>query len=229
MQWLQAQMALLDAARAVVSFAANWLLQSTLLIAAGLAVAWLLGRRASALQSAVYRTTLAAVIVCPLATALLARGGVSGWSVELPVAWGYEELKSSPPESGEEATVVANAAAQGEPLPGDLEGVANVGWDKRVERAPAHHADRPSRWAGARKLAGPTLPSAAERPAPAAEPGEGISRRRVGATSALFRMRTFGLTAIAIAATWLAVSAILLWRLARAWRRQQFPLTQKMA
>ena len=38
MHWLQTQMALLDAARAVASFAANWLLQSTLLIAAGLAV-----------------------------------------------------------------------------------------------------------------------------------------------------------------------------------------------
>ena len=91
MHWLHTQMALLDSARAVVSFAANWLLQSTLLIAAGLAVARWLGRRGSALQSAIYRTTLAAVIVCPLATALLARGGVSGWSVELPVAWTYEE------------------------------------------------------------------------------------------------------------------------------------------
>ncbi|HVA47446.1 MAG TPA: M56 family metallopeptidase, partial [Pirellulales bacterium] len=217
MHWLHAQMALLDAARAVVSFAANWLLQSTLLIAAGLAVAWFLGRRGSALQSAMYRTTLAAVIVCPLVTSLLARGGVSGWSVELSVAWGYEELKSFPPESAEEATVVANSAAQGGPLPGDFGIVTGVGWDKRVERAPAHHAARPSRWAGARKLAFSTLQPAAEPPvSPNAPVRQSAAEAR---QPSAFHVRAFGYAAIGIALIWLAVSAWLLARLGLAWRR----------
>src|SRR5262245_57578271 len=96
MNWLNAEMTLLDAAAAVFGFAANWLLQSTLLIAAGLAAGRLLRRRGSAVQSAVYRTTLAAVVVCPLATLLLALGGVSGWSIEMPAAWSYTR-QSAPP------------------------------------------------------------------------------------------------------------------------------------
>ncbi|WP_146446526.1 M56 family metallopeptidase [Botrimarina colliarenosi] len=62
----------------------NWLLQSTLLITAGLALGHALRKRGSAVQSAVYRTTLIAVIACPLATWMLSLAGVRGWSVELP-------------------------------------------------------------------------------------------------------------------------------------------------
>ncbi len=92
MSWLRVQIVLLDAASALVTFAANWLLQSTLLIAAGLVVAWLARRRGAAVQSAIYRTTLAAIVVCPLATLFLSLNGVSGWSLPMPVAWQYEEL-----------------------------------------------------------------------------------------------------------------------------------------
>ena len=209
MHWLHTQMALLDAARAVVSFAANWLLQSTLLIAAGLAVARLARCRGSALQSAIYRTTLAAVIVCPLATALLARGGVSGWSLRMPAAWENEPIKSSP---------LGVAAVRSQAVePHDDFGGENVGWDQRVERAPAHHAERPSRWAGARKLAFPTKQPAAERPAPVT-----VRAPRSAAEAhepSPFHVRPFGLAAIGFGLIWLAVSALLLARLAMAWRR----------
>ncbi len=68
MNWLDTQMALLDVATGAVEIAVNWLLQSTLLIAAGLTIGRLLRMRGSAVQSVVYRTTLAAVLICPLAT-----------------------------------------------------------------------------------------------------------------------------------------------------------------
>jgi hypothetical protein len=67
-----------------VEFAINWLLQSSLLLAIGLGLGGLLRPQGSAVQSAVYRTTMVAVLVCPLATWGLARMGVSGWSVRLP-------------------------------------------------------------------------------------------------------------------------------------------------
>ena len=92
-------MMVLDVATTVVGFAANWLLQSTLLIAAGLAAAWLLRRRGAAGQSIIYRTTLAAVLLCPLATLVLSQGGVSGWSIEMPVAWAFHEQNAAASES----------------------------------------------------------------------------------------------------------------------------------
>lgn len=92
MNWLRVHIALLDTASAVAAFAANWLLQSTLLIAAGLFIAYLARRRGAALLSAIYRTTLAAAVVCPLATFCLSLNGVSGWSLPMPAAWQYEEL-----------------------------------------------------------------------------------------------------------------------------------------
>ena len=110
MNWLHTQMAALDIARAIVSFAANWLLQSTLLIALGLAIARLMRHRGSALQSAIYRTTLAAVIVCPLASGLLALASVSGWSPPMPQAWTYDV--GSTPDIAEAEPTADNAAAQ---------------------------------------------------------------------------------------------------------------------
>ena len=139
MNWLRVQMVVLDAASAVAAFAANWLLQSTLLIAAGLIVAWLARRRGAAVQSAIYRTTLAAIVVCPLATVLLSLNGVSGWSVPMPAAWEYEELAPPALEDAGKPDVAAFAPSPASELrPGDFDGVM-VGWDQRVERAPAHH------------------------------------------------------------------------------------------
>ena len=77
----------LENASMFVGFGFNWLLQSTLLILAGIVVARLLKSRGSAVQSVVYRTTLVAVIACPVVTMLLAANGVTGWSVTMPKTW----------------------------------------------------------------------------------------------------------------------------------------------
>lgn len=69
------------AATALTRFGLSWLLQSTLLLAGGLAICRLVKRKGAACQSAVLRATLLAVLVCPLATWTLARAGVSGWSI----------------------------------------------------------------------------------------------------------------------------------------------------
>lgn len=70
-------------AMGLVEFAANWLVQSTLLLAAGLLVGIALRRYGSAVQSAAYRTTLLTVLVAPLATALLGGAGYAGWAIHL--------------------------------------------------------------------------------------------------------------------------------------------------
>src|SRR5687768_11789330 len=80
LQWLVG-----DASAVVVESAANVLVQSTLLIAAGLLASALLRRRGAAVQSAVLRATLVAVIACPLASWLLGTAGFGGWGVRLPV------------------------------------------------------------------------------------------------------------------------------------------------
>jgi len=91
---------LLDGAAALAGLGLNWLVQSSLLLVAGLSVAWLLRRRGPAAQSVVCRTTLVAVLVCPLITWGLTRSGVSGWSIPLPVAWSMPEVP--------EATAIAD-------------------------------------------------------------------------------------------------------------------------
>lgn len=76
--------AVLDGSTVVVGLAINWILQSTLLIACGILVAALLRARGSAVQSVVYRTTLAAVLACPIVGWGLSQAGFSGWSVAMP-------------------------------------------------------------------------------------------------------------------------------------------------
>src|SRR5882757_854446 len=87
MSWVDMATILLDVGRTAMGLAVNWLIQSTLLIAGGLTVGYLLRRRGSAVQSAVYRTTLVAALVCPLATWGLSLFGVSGWSLQMPTAY----------------------------------------------------------------------------------------------------------------------------------------------
>ncbi|OJW05644.1 MAG: hypothetical protein BGO49_22265 [Planctomycetales bacterium 71-10] len=63
------------------SFGVAWLVRSTALLAAGLVAGRLLRRRGPAVQSAVYRATLAAVLACPAASALLGAMGVAGFAL----------------------------------------------------------------------------------------------------------------------------------------------------
>ncbi len=225
MNWLQTEMALLDAAVATVGFAFNWLLQSTLVIAAGLACAWLLHRRGSALQSAVYRTTLVAALVCPLATFLLALGGVSGWSVELPVAWTYEQVSGRPPG---ESSVPPQAMAVTPQQAFSPSANNDVPWetsplaaDTFPQAASWQDGGKPPSFSSAPPTAVGTNPlpvgvnplrvSANSRPEP--------SSVTVPAETWLFEVRGFGLAAIAICLAWCAASTVLLLRLGCAWQR----------
>jgi beta-lactamase regulating signal transducer with metallopeptidase domain len=80
----------------IAVFGLNWLLQSSVLLVLGLAAGRLARGRGPAIQSAVYRTTLAAVLVCPIASAMLGAAGVDGFSLRLPAP---AEPASAPPLS----------------------------------------------------------------------------------------------------------------------------------
>ncbi|WP_425398743.1 M56 family metallopeptidase [Aeoliella sp.] len=117
MTWLDAQIAMFDQATNLAQFAVNWLLQSTLLIAAGLLVSRLLRDRGSAAQSIVYRTTLVAVLACPLATLAMSLAGIPGWSVKLPAGWSYQEVAIVvQPEVKQTPPVVQPELVQVEPV-----------------------------------------------------------------------------------------------------------------
>lgn len=69
----------------------------------------------SAVQSLVYRTTLACVLFCPLATWGLGQAGVAGWSVKLPEGFTYERVELPPSTAPNSIAVESNLAKS--PLP----------------------------------------------------------------------------------------------------------------
>ncbi|HEV3137918.1 MAG TPA: M56 family metallopeptidase, partial [Pirellulales bacterium] len=77
-------MGLLEIAGGVTQLAAHWLLQSTIVIAAGLGAGRLLKGRGPAVESAVYRTTLIMTLVVPAAAWLLSAAGMSFATLDLP-------------------------------------------------------------------------------------------------------------------------------------------------
>jgi beta-lactamase regulating signal transducer with metallopeptidase domain len=64
-------------------FALTWLVQSTLLLGAGLLAGKLLKTRGPAVLSIVYRTTLVAALLCPFASVALAGMGFPGFAIRL--------------------------------------------------------------------------------------------------------------------------------------------------
>lgn len=72
--------------RRIATLAASTLIQSTLLIAFGMFAAKMLRSHGAAIQSAVLRATLVAVLACPLASWILAQTGIAGLGIELPRA-----------------------------------------------------------------------------------------------------------------------------------------------
>src|SRR3954470_7405752 len=86
----------------------TWLLQSSALLALGLLAGRLLRRTGPAVQSGVYRTTLVAVLVCPLASTFLASMGYEGPDLRLtgPSAGGTRAA---------DGTAVASVAASADP------------------------------------------------------------------------------------------------------------------
>ena len=68
----------------LLGFALSWLVQSSVLLTLGLLAGGLLRRSGPAVHSCVYRTTLAAVLICPFASAALGIAGLDGFSLRLP-------------------------------------------------------------------------------------------------------------------------------------------------
>ena len=202
MNWLHAQMMLLDMASGAVGFAANWLLQSTLLIAAGLALGRFVRPHGSAVRSLVYRTTLIAVLVCPIATWSLSRAGVSGWSIKVPVAWTYEPMTD--PAAMETSALGADSA---------LTTVSRRDASTAPGRHEAFDADVPT-------VDSPATPVSLALPAPA--PTDMMAREGSVATepaeSRRISVHRFGLAVLSATLLWMGVSAGLLVRLAFAWK-----------
>ncbi len=220
MNGLSVQTLLVDAAAALVGFAANWLLQSTLLIAAGLSIGWMLRRRGSAVQSAVYRTTLLAVIVCPLATSLLALVDIPGWSLEMPAAWTLQRyaVPLEIPETEFASAAIVSARSDAPPFPADdWPAVETSAFPTGTAAAFGFVGEEPRQDALA---ALPVADSHAvdRRSATSAIDGEEATARAAAETW-LFQIRPFGWLAIGISLFGLAVSAVLLFRLSMAWRR----------
>ena len=71
-------------ARELSGFGLTWMVQSSVLLTLGIVAGRLLRRSGPAVQSGVYRTTLAAVLVCPFASAALGIAGFDGFSLRLP-------------------------------------------------------------------------------------------------------------------------------------------------
>jgi beta-lactamase regulating signal transducer with metallopeptidase domain len=68
---------------AVVHFGFDWLLQSTLLVSLGLLAAKIFRPKGTAVQSVIYRMTLAAALACPIVSLLLGTAGVCGFDLNL--------------------------------------------------------------------------------------------------------------------------------------------------
>ena len=64
----------------------TWLIQSTVLLTVGLLAGRFLKGRGPAVQSALYRTILVAVLVCPIASMAIAAMGLTGLVIRVPIA-----------------------------------------------------------------------------------------------------------------------------------------------
>ncbi len=165
------------------------------------------------MQSAVYRTTLAGVLVCPLVGWGLWLAGFSGWSLALPQPWTYEPA----------ATVVAEAPlpvapppAASEPAIVEAPPAALAAMDSFEQQPPfAAPESSPSEIVAApsvapvdfEPVAAEPVPQTIEQPIAAeAEPGT-------------FSVHAWGWLALGTCVLWLAISGVLLVRLAAAWWR----------
>lgn len=93
-------------AHEVASWGVSLLIQSTLIIAAGLIAAWLLQRRGAGLQSCVLRATLVAVLASPLASLALRQAGVSGFQTQFALPSSQETTPSKDPVRRNETAFV---------------------------------------------------------------------------------------------------------------------------
>ncbi len=211
MNSLNLQMAILSAATGAIEFAINWLVQSTLLIAAGLLLARTLQRHGSAAQSLIYRTTLMAVFLCPIATWGLGQIGVSGWSIDLAPA--YQMTRIDPKENR-----VTNAASTTENVPAVVSEPSAVKQSTVNVSGTSNPPDEPLRTTNLSPES--TVGSTATMPQPTAAPGIPIESSTTTASELwLFEVYWLGLVSPFVLLAWIAVSGWLLVRLANCWLR----------
>src|ERR1035438_7532014 len=96
-------------ARDLSGFGLTWLVQSSVLLALGLLAGRVLRRSGPAVQSGVYRTTLAAVLVCPVASAALSAAGFDGLSLRLPSPATHTAAQFVPPAALQTIDVAAES------------------------------------------------------------------------------------------------------------------------
>src|SRR5580693_8178733 len=71
----------------------TWLIQSTVLLTVGLLAGRFLKGRGPAVQSALYRTILVAVLVCPIASTAIAAMGFPGLVIRIPGVAADDKIK----------------------------------------------------------------------------------------------------------------------------------------
>jgi len=204
------EMAIMTVAAGVVQFAANWLIQSTLLIGIGLILAKCLHSRGSAFQSLVYRTTLVAVLICPLATWGLSQAGVSGWSVSIPPGFVYEKVTPAPVNVAAESTQTPSPAVVEPELISDFTTPTAAAAEPTLP-GPAIETQLP--------IAPPFETAAAEATVavPIATPNPQTFKTYGELWN--YNISWFGLLSPLVLVAWLTVSGLLIARLARSWWR----------
>lgn len=177
---------------APAQYAMTWFAQSTALLACGLLAGRALRTTGPAVQSAIYRTTLAAVLVCPAASLGLAWAGVPGLLLRLP-----DWVKS--------ATLDQNRAMRIAAIPGSLPSAAT----ESVSGRTIHVTDRDGQQP---RLQAPNVNSpatnldVASTPAQAITPGPGI-------TGAQTKAATNGLPNWQLVAGRSLVAGLIVWML----------------
>ncbi len=105
---------LTDGSMATGELALTCVIQSTALLVVGLLAGRLLRRSGPAVQSAVYRTTLAAVLLCPCASMLLAAMGCGGLILRLPTRVVADTATESLPPNSALASTFNTTARDGQ-------------------------------------------------------------------------------------------------------------------
>lgn len=193
-----------EMAGAVVSFALNFLAQSTVLILAGLLAARLLYRFGPSAQTAVYRATLVAVLACPALSAAFSGMGGFGWSLAIPSPWAEPttSLVPEPATSPVPEPVHSNPFARNESFPAPS--------PVRFPTGPIVPVREP-RFNGDNGRFDSAIP-------PAREAGEWQAIEEPS-SQPLRTVSLFGWLALGCGLVWIASSLCLLIRLAWGWRR----------
>ncbi len=200
-QW---DLLILSSSCAVTIFALNWMLQTTFLIAMGLCAGRLLQRRGAAFQSAIYKTTLAVVFVCPIASFAVSSAGLDLWSIESPVGFVYDELVSSKteppvPQNSHSFTPVGTTAMDSDSriVPSENDYILHGGESNGSIDLKSHNSELRAKIVSATELYRPIIVDGqSEKTA--------VSRNETRSVA----IRRFGFVAIVVTIAWIVVASM---------------------